>query len=234
MSPPDVHGYHVTKARGNLAPGVGGPAHPDLHLSEGGDERPTSSKGPSGTGCPARRSGPRPCRTPSPSGAPRWRGGTVKLHRLVVRVEQHQQRVPDDALARARPAWRWRRRRAGTRASAGEGLSQSSLRISWPSGRNQARSLSSQSQRWRPEEAAALEHGLLVAQLDHARGEVQQRLLRVVERSSPPTTARCPGSRRCCCRAGCGPSRRPPPAWARPGTGRAWRGGCASAARAAR
>ena len=45
---------------------------------------------------------------------------------------------------------------------------------------------------------------------------------------------RCPGTRRCCCRAGCGRTRRRRAASACPGRGTAWRGSSAAGARAAR
>ena len=47
-------------------------------------------------------------------------------------------------------------------------------------------------------------------------------------------SARCPGSRRCCCRSACGPARRRRASSARPARASAWPSGSASAARGAR
>ena len=79
------------------------------------------------------------------------------------------------------------------------------------------------------EEAAAAEHRVGAAQRDELAGEVEQ----VVRRRPPSRTrrSRCPGSRRCCCRAGCGRSRRRRGASARPARAAASRGSCAAGAR---
>ena len=82
------------------------------------------------------------------------------------------------------------------------------------------------------EEPPAPEDRVVAAQPGQRPDELQPDQVR--PRPSAPRRARCPGSRRCCCPAGCGRARRRATASARPGTGTAWRGSCASAWRAAR
>ncbi len=84
------------------------------------------------------------------------------------------------------------------------------------------------------EEPAAAEHRVVPAQPGHRAGEVSEVRLLVAGRTSPPRTSRCPGSRRCCCRAGSGRSRRRPAASGRPGTAAGWPGSSAAAGPAAR
>ena len=58
------------------------------------------------------------------------------------------------------------------------------------------------------EEPAAPEHRMVTPQRHHPLREREQLAHRSSRRPVRSTTARCPGSRRCCCRAGSGPSRR--------------------------
>ena len=89
---------------------------------------------------------------------------------------------PTTWLPVGRRWWRWRRPREGTRASGRTGCSSPPAVISVPSGRNQARSLSSESQMCcAPEEAPPLQHRLLVPQLDQPPRELEQRLPPLVE-----------------------------------------------------
>ena len=80
------------------------------------------------------------------------------------------------------------------------------------------------------EEAAAAEHGVVPAQPHEPARELEQVASRPRRGPSRPRRARCPGSRRCCCPAGCGRARRRARSSARPGRAAAWRGSCAAGA----
>ena len=70
------------------------------------------------------------------------------------------------------------------------------------------------------EEAAAAEDRVGAPQLDQPSGEGRAARRRVRRAPSRTTRSRCPGSRRCCCPAGCGRARRRRPASARPASSR--------------
>ena len=89
-------------------------------------------------------------------------------------------------------------------------LSQSSCGHLPPPGVSQAmsRSFVAASDRLALEEPAAAEHRMLLAQGGHFAGESPADRHSCRPTTSPSRTIRSPGSRRCCCRAGCGRSRR--------------------------
>ena len=101
--------------------------------------------------------------------------------------------------------------------------------------RNQAASGSPEPSISRAEqELAPAEHGVRAPQRDQLARELEQ-----VARWSPAATSRTrrsrsPGTSRCCCRPGCGRTRRRRAASACPGRAAAWPGSCAAGGRAAR
>ena len=76
------------------------------------------------------------------------------------------------------------------------------------------------------EERGAPEDRVLGAEAQHALGELAAAPLRARRAPSRATRARCPGSRRCCCRPACSGARRPRAASASPARAAAWRGRC--------
>ena len=84
-----------------------------------------------------------------------------------------------------------------------------------------------------PEEPPAPQDRMPAAQAEHLPREFEQRDARGRRGPNGPSRARCPGNRRCCCRAGCGRARRRRSASGRPARRRGWPGGCGRSARAA-
>ena len=169
----------------------------------------------------------------APSGAP----SLARQHErpvLVVGVEQQHERVVDDRPRRAGREW-------GSRAplrNIADATARRAASRRWvilrPSGRNHQTSGS-------PVPSISWPRGRSRGGTPDARGaarsaagELAQLRLVLVIGPSRTRRARCPGTRRCCCRAGCGRTRRRRAASACPARAAASSGSCAAGARAAR